>query len=150
MNQSIKSFMPSPAPAATDHEWVSQLNLTRFEPIGSETKKRMKDLFENQKDIKNLLLINLPNSLDDLKIPSLCKLKERMSLSRFDDATFLRIFCVQIATPKFRQEYNISHSDAAHMYYLAIALKYLFANYSGTFDDVFRICLYYNPHWTIN
>ncbi|KAI1706846.1 hypothetical protein Ddc_15113 [Ditylenchus destructor] len=36
MDQSIKSFMPSPAPDPTDCKWISQLNLKRFEPIGSE------------------------------------------------------------------------------------------------------------------
>ncbi|KAI1697112.1 hypothetical protein DdX_18675 [Ditylenchus destructor] len=36
MNQSIESFMPTPAPHHTDNDWIAQLNLKKFEPIGSE------------------------------------------------------------------------------------------------------------------
>ncbi|KAI1703441.1 hypothetical protein Ddc_16549 [Ditylenchus destructor] len=38
MNQSIESFMPMPAPDETDNVWISQLNLKKFEPIGSNVR----------------------------------------------------------------------------------------------------------------
>ncbi|KAI1700966.1 UDP-glucoronosyl and UDP-glucosyl transferase domain-containing protein [Ditylenchus destructor] len=102
MNQSIESFMPSPAPA--DNEWIPQLNLKRFEPIGSEAKKRMKKVFENRTDIIDCLFkINNP----DMRSTLLPRLKKEMSLERFDDPTFLRILGALIAQPKFRQEYNV-------------------------------------------
>ncbi|KAI1701658.1 f-box-like domain-containing protein [Ditylenchus destructor] len=91
LNQSIKS----PVREVTDCEWISQMNLKRFEPIGSAAKKRMKQVFE--------ILGNRRESNDDI-----LRFKEGMSLERFGDATFLRILNALLSKPEFRREYNIS------------------------------------------
>ncbi|KAI1699931.1 hypothetical protein DdX_17024 [Ditylenchus destructor] len=138
MNQSIESFMPSPAPA--DNEWIFQLNLKRFEPIGSEAKQRMKTVLENRDDVRDCLL-NIEKS--DMRSTLLPKLKERMSLERFDDPTFLRILGALIAQPKFRQEYNVwpKFPRAMLACFMLIELYGIYPN--ASFDDVKRILEFY-------
>ncbi|KAI1695987.1 hypothetical protein DdX_19278 [Ditylenchus destructor] len=123
MNQSVESFMPSPAPDRSDHEWISQLNLERFEPIGYEAsylskfadpevnilskfqaKKRMREVFENHVELRDCVT-NM--TIPSVRATMLPRLKERMSLDRFDDPSFLRIVGALVAKPKFRQEYNV-------------------------------------------
>ncbi|KAI1697117.1 macrophage migration inhibitory factor (MIF) domain-containing protein [Ditylenchus destructor] len=85
-------------------EWIGQVNLKRFEPIGTAAKKRMKDAFKDDEKFKNHLRdITLNNGMLD-------GLKERMSLERFDDRTFFRILAALVSVPKFREENNISES----------------------------------------
>ncbi|KAI1700949.1 hypothetical protein DdX_16387 [Ditylenchus destructor] len=72
MNQSIKSNVPG----SPESVWISQLNLKRYEPIGSKAKKRMNDVIEilprtNQSGFEIL----------DWKADLLI-FKERMSLER--------------------------------------------------------------------
>ncbi|KAI1707488.1 hypothetical protein Ddc_14773 [Ditylenchus destructor] len=107
MNQSIKS----PVPEINDDKWIAQLNLKRFEPIGSVTKKRAKNAFERFRN-------------GEMKVDEMA-LKERMSLERFDDVTFLRILAALVATPKFREEYNISQEQAGiiQIRYVRLLLK---------------------------
>ncbi|KAI1707306.1 hypothetical protein Ddc_14913 [Ditylenchus destructor] len=131
MNQSIKSFMPSPAPEATNDEWISQLNLKRFEPVGSKAKKAMEKVFANDVDFKCLLNGSMVLGLDTFD-----RFKEGLSLERFDDATFLRILGALVGTPKFRQEYNVPFKLAHDFVYV---LSILYENYFGSFDDVVRI-----------
>ncbi|KAI1699566.1 hypothetical protein Ddc_18510 [Ditylenchus destructor] len=89
MNQSIKS----PMHEVDDYEWISQLDLKTFEPIGSKAKERMKQTFE----------ILCRESKEDL-----LRYKKGMSLERFDDDTFLHILDALLSKPIFRQVYNIS------------------------------------------
>ncbi|KAI1700955.1 hypothetical protein DdX_16394 [Ditylenchus destructor] len=119
MNQSIKSFMPSPAPEPTDNEWISQLDLKKFLPIGSEAKKRMKNFLDNNAVVR-ICLRNLDHR--DVRYTILPNLKEGMSLERFDDASFLRILGALIAQPEFRQEYNIPPTlrRTAHLCYVKL------------------------------
>ncbi|KAI1703814.1 hypothetical protein DdX_14650 [Ditylenchus destructor] len=126
-DQHIESFMPSPAPD-TDREWISQLDLQRFEPIGSVAKNRMKEAFGNRDDFLRSLW-NATNGID-----SFVRLKQRLSLERFDDATFLRILGAMVAMPKFRQEYKISYPFAQTI------LPYTKRNRG---DDVLRIWMFY-------
>ncbi|KAI1700818.1 hypothetical protein Ddc_17927 [Ditylenchus destructor] len=67
-----------------------------------QAKKRMKETFENDDKLLNSLVTATLNTgmLDELK--------ERMSLERFDDTTFVRILMALVAMPKFREEYNVS------------------------------------------
>ncbi|KAI1703567.1 hypothetical protein Ddc_16494 [Ditylenchus destructor] len=104
MNQNIESFMPVPAPA-DNHEWIPQLNLKRFEPIGSKGKKRMKELFATWQDFDDCFCEI--ETKWEVNFEALDRLKNGMSLERFDDATFLRILFTLVAIPKFRDEYNI-------------------------------------------
>ncbi|KAI1700950.1 hypothetical protein DdX_16388 [Ditylenchus destructor] len=97
MNQSIKS----PVREVTDCEWISQMNLKRFEPIGSAAKERMRDAFE--------VLRNRESNNDILRF------KERMSLERFGDATYLRILNALLSKAEFRQEYEISQDLAEYI-----------------------------------
>ncbi|KAI1706845.1 hypothetical protein Ddc_15112 [Ditylenchus destructor] len=144
MDQSIKSFMPSPAPDPTDCKWISQLNLERFKPIGSEAKKRMQKVFENERELPNFLRnATLGNYLFD-------RLKERMSLERFDDETFLRILGALVSMPKFRKEYNISYKSGKLIINIAIELRmqlsYLINfDFGDAFADIRRIWWFYNP-----
>ncbi|KAI1699520.1 hypothetical protein DdX_17273 [Ditylenchus destructor] len=131
MNQSIGSFMPSPAPE-NDHEWIPQLNLKRFEPIGSKAKKRVKEVLENEKNLNE-------NHVFDGMID---RLKEGMSLDRFDNISFLRILGALISTPKFRQEYNIPFELA---YYFSLTLTLILdSRYDEFHDDVHRIWAFYS------
>ncbi|KAI1699517.1 hypothetical protein DdX_17269 [Ditylenchus destructor] len=118
MNQTIETFMPVPMPDSADltDEWISQLNLKKFEPIGSQAKRRMREVFRHPDD----LLCCLQNA--EMGVGSLDKLQKGMSLERFDDATFLRILGALVGTPKFRQEYNISYNffaSSKFMYYIS-------------------------------
>ncbi|KAI1697120.1 hypothetical protein DdX_18683 [Ditylenchus destructor] len=138
MNQFIKSFMPTPEPS--DSEWISQLNLKRFEPIGSAAKKRMKDAFKDEEEILNHLRNpTLGNGMLD-------GLKARMSLERFDDRTFLRILGSLVSEPKFREENNISKSTGRVINYLAchmiVGNPY---NFSQGDEDLRRISDFYLP-----
>ncbi|KAI1700822.1 hypothetical protein Ddc_17931 [Ditylenchus destructor] len=117
MDQSVKSFIPSTAPVSTDNKWNVQLYLKRFEPIGSPAKKRMKKVFENQ----TAFLYRLRYAT--LNIGMLDDLKERMSLERFDDSTFMRILKALLTVPKFREEYNISYETGKHITNIAIKLR---------------------------
>ncbi|KAI1703831.1 hypothetical protein DdX_14670 [Ditylenchus destructor] len=123
-DQSIESFMPSPEPDPTDNEWISQLNLKKFLQIGTEAKKRLKEFLMNEK-------IDFLTSF----LPQVFRYKEKMSLERFDDKTFLYILCVLIAMPNFRQEYNISQ-DAAKCVQLFCSLRV----------DTARIWWFYNSN----
>ncbi|KAI1700817.1 hypothetical protein Ddc_17926 [Ditylenchus destructor] len=140
MNQSIKSFMPSPAPEPTDNEWISQLNLKRFEPIGSKAKKLMRKAFMNQVVIQ-YCLVNVEDS--DAQTWMLQKLKKEMFLERFDDPSFLRIFGALIATPKFRQEYNVSRKLLRYieMFYIQLAMRNIYPN--DSFVDMLQILSFY-------
>ncbi|KAI1699936.1 hypothetical protein DdX_17029 [Ditylenchus destructor] len=130
MNQSIKSFMASTV-TDDDDEWISQLNLKRFEPIGSKAKKAMKEVFAKVDDLKCLCDGSMALGHDTLD-----RFKEGMSLERFDDATFLRILGALVATPKFRQEYNVPFEFADDF---VLTLLFRYQNYYGRFDDVERI-----------
>ncbi|KAI1700942.1 hypothetical protein DdX_16379 [Ditylenchus destructor] len=134
VNQTIESFMPSPTPEATDNEWISQLNLKRFEPIGSEAKKLMKEVFTRIEEFD----ISFDNVESRLTVN--IELKKRMSLERFDDETFLRILWALLAQPKFRQEYNVSLEFAC---FLTTPAGH--NNHFGDdrFDDVLRIWSFY-------
>ncbi|KAI1707503.1 hypothetical protein Ddc_14788 [Ditylenchus destructor] len=137
MNQTIESFMPMPAPEPTDCVWISKLNLKRFEPIGSKAKRRFTEVFET--DFPNFvrqlsLIMGLGSGIcDEEKVN---KYKERMSLERFDNATFVRILAALVSVPKFRQEYNIAHKSA---YRIHVVIKF-----HDKFDDVGRIWSFYN------
>ncbi|KAI1703830.1 hypothetical protein DdX_14669 [Ditylenchus destructor] len=137
MDQHIKSFMPIPAPDPTDCEWISQLDLKRFEPIGSEAKKRMREVFEKEEDD----LLNCLRRAGDWNAP-LDTFKEAMSLERYDDATFLRILSALLSKPGFREEYNVSLDLARYIKFLC-NLR-LDVRYGRTFRDVKRIWLFYN------
>ncbi|KAI1701412.1 hypothetical protein Ddc_17636 [Ditylenchus destructor] len=104
MNQSIKSFISIKSFYLTGPgaKWITDLNLKRFEPIGSKAKKQMKRVLENEKEF----LAFLRNATIDNGM--LEKLKEKMSFERFDDRTFIGILDALVSTPKFRQDYNIS------------------------------------------
>ncbi|KAI1699570.1 hypothetical protein Ddc_18514 [Ditylenchus destructor] len=131
MNQSIKSFMPVSTPD-TDNTWITQLNLKRFKPIGSNAKKRMKEVFEKRVVHRNCIC----------DIHGLEVVKKGMSLERFDFPTFLRILGALIATLKFCQEYNfrsISISSIETCFFL-IASSYP----NVSFVDVERILSFYN------
>ncbi|KAI1697116.1 hypothetical protein DdX_18679 [Ditylenchus destructor] len=136
MNQSIKSFMPTPAPEPSDSEWIAQLNLKRFEPIGSAAKKRMKETFEHEREFLYLLR---DATLD---IGMLDGFKERMSLERFDDATFLRILGALVAIPKYQEEYKITERTSNRINFLA---SFLIASnpYNGEYEDLRRISKFY-------
>ncbi|KAI1700963.1 hypothetical protein DdX_16402 [Ditylenchus destructor] len=136
LNQSIKSFMPIPPPE-TDDEWISQLNLKKFEPVGSAAKKRMMDAFHKKNDS---LRCNGFNYLDSGQFD---RLKERMSLQRFNNLTFFGILGALVATPKFRQEYNISRNFAHSI--ACFVIQYC---YFGVFNDVVRIWSFYNSDWS--
>ncbi|KAI1693342.1 hypothetical protein Ddc_22900 [Ditylenchus destructor] len=121
--------MLSPATEPTDHknlyyEWILQLNLKRFEPIGSIAKKRMKEAFGE--------LENLKKSLGTTKFD---EYQKRMSLERFNRESFYRIMDALMARQTFRQEYNISY-ELARWVTLIYQLK--------SFDDVRRIWSFYN------
>ncbi|KAI1707490.1 hypothetical protein Ddc_14775 [Ditylenchus destructor] len=138
MNQSIKSFMPSPTPDHTDNEWISQLDLKRFEPIGSEAKNRMEEAFGYK--------YYLPHIIRDAKKYSnfgmLKHVKKRMSLERFKDKTFMRILGALLATPEFLEEYNVSDNYARTI--TSFANKYY-----GPFNDVVRMWAFYDPGYSL-
>ncbi|KAI1700960.1 hypothetical protein DdX_16399 [Ditylenchus destructor] len=141
MNQSIESFMPSPAPETTDNEWISQLNLKRFEPIGSKAKRRFTEVFE--KDFPNLLcqisrIAGMGTGICDQD--KVDKYKEGMSLERFDNKTFVRILAALVSVPEFRQEYNIPTKLLSFNY-----IRYAIRS-DETFDDVRRIWSFYNEN----
>ncbi|KAI1703443.1 hypothetical protein Ddc_16551 [Ditylenchus destructor] len=73
---------------------------------------------------------------------SLGKFKERMSLERFDDPTFLRVLCALVSMPEFREEYNVTWSLAGYIHFLC--KQQLENRYSQTFQDVKRIWSFYN------
>ncbi|KAI1697110.1 hypothetical protein DdX_18672 [Ditylenchus destructor] len=137
MDQSIESFMPTPAPDFTDHEWIVQLNLKKFEPIGSEAKKRMKDAFEDEDEI----LDHLRDAT--LNTGMLDELKARVSLERFDDKTFLRILSAFILVPKFREEYNISEFKGRVIVCTAIPLMVGQPLNVEAYEDLRRISKFY-------
>ncbi|KAI1695988.1 hypothetical protein DdX_16391 [Ditylenchus destructor] len=134
MNQSIKSFLP------VGNEWISQLDFKRFLPIGSQAKNRMKSVFENR--YLRVCLGNIENS--DLRATMLPRIKERMSLERFDDPTFLRILGALIARPEFRQEYNVctNLTVCVKICYQVIADHFIYPN--DSFLDVMRILGFYS------
>ncbi|KAI1699569.1 hypothetical protein Ddc_18513 [Ditylenchus destructor] len=124
-NQSIKSFMPSPTPKRNDNKWVSQLNLKKFEPIDSVAKKAMKEVFFNDDDFKYLV-----SNTMGITLHTFDQFKESLSLERFDDPTSLRILGALLATPNFRQEYNVPHK---HAYKFVQWLNLL--HHDDSFDD---------------
>ncbi|KAI1692593.1 hypothetical protein DdX_21163 [Ditylenchus destructor] len=133
MNQSIASFMPSPEHDRSDNEWISQLNLKRFEPIGFKAKKAMRKVLVND---DNLMYLGR-NTMD-------ITLKEKLSLERFDDPTSLRIFCALLASPKFRQEYNVPLKLAfKHVAWLSLFY------HDDSFNDVIRIWAFYEENGDI-
>ncbi|KAI1695993.1 hypothetical protein DdX_19284 [Ditylenchus destructor] len=101
-----QGIVPDPA-----HAWISPLNLKQYEPIGSAAKKRMREVFEKEEDD----LLNCLRRAGDWKVP-LKKFKEKMSLQRFDDATFLRILNTLLSNPEFRRKYNVSRNMAGYLY----------------------------------
>ncbi|KAI1707498.1 hypothetical protein Ddc_14783 [Ditylenchus destructor] len=139
MNQSIESFMPLPAPEPSNNVWISQLNLKRFEPIGSQAKKRLTEAFYRI-NLNNLLELIRLILKDRNRLPCheemIDKYKEIMSLERYDTATFVRILCALIATPKFRQDYKIPIKFAHHIWWAISS--------NERFDDVARIYSFYN------
>ncbi|KAI1699516.1 hypothetical protein DdX_17268 [Ditylenchus destructor] len=148
MDQSIDSFMPSPAPEHADREWISQLNLKRFEPIGSKAKKRMKQVFENEKDFQNFLVnvsshfrstshFRIISGSTALGIAKLDSYKEIMSLERLDDLSFLQILGVLVAMPKFRQEYNISAKFARCIHMEMVTIYSILNNTSLHTQSIF-------------
>ncbi|KAI1695374.1 hypothetical protein Ddc_21273 [Ditylenchus destructor] len=132
MNQSIESFMPMPEP--TDDEWISQLNLKRFEPIGSVAKNRIKELFEKE-DFMSSMQVEYRNV-------SLLRFRKTMSLERFNVATFLRILGALVSTPKFRQEYNVTSHTAKIIHFVCGFQLATF--YKETVRDLNRIWDCYN------
>ncbi|KAI1713256.1 hypothetical protein Ddc_12016 [Ditylenchus destructor] len=109
MNQSIE-YEEIIAPNPIDDvcccfRCLAALNLKRFEPIGSEAKKRMKEVFENQTEFLYLL------SIATLDTGMLDGIKTGMSLERFDDETFLRILSVLVSVPKFCEEHKIKEPE---------------------------------------
>ncbi|KAI1713349.1 hypothetical protein Ddc_12004 [Ditylenchus destructor] len=104
----ITNFLPNDD--VTDLMLVSRnfnaLVTPRLQKI-NEAKKRMKDIFQ---------------SLSGYRYESLVRVKERMSLERFDDATFLHILSALLSKPEFRQEYNISQDVAGRINYICTNL----------------------------
>ncbi|KAI1695990.1 hypothetical protein DdX_19281 [Ditylenchus destructor] len=143
MNQSIKSFMPMPAPDPADNEWITKLDLKRFLPIGSEAKKPMKKLIKNTKFVQ-YCLCNVHHP--DVRNGKLQRLKRKMSLERFDDPTFLRILGALIAIPEFRQEYNIWgwQTGSVELCYQMLDLHHVYPGHD--FGDVKRILVFYDDH----
>ncbi|KAI1703446.1 hypothetical protein Ddc_16554 [Ditylenchus destructor] len=139
MNQSIKSFMPSPEPSPFDHDWIRQLNLNKFEPIGSVAKKRMKEFFEDNAEND---FLNWVRGVGDLGQISLEKCKKRTSLERFNNPTFLRVLCALISRPKFRQEYKIPRDLAESI--KSVCKNRLGISFGQTFRDVERISVFYD------
>ncbi|KAI1692595.1 hypothetical protein DdX_21165 [Ditylenchus destructor] len=143
MNQSIKSFTSSPAP--TDNEWIPQLNLKRFEPIGSAAKNQMKKTFQDRN--------NFLSCFEHIRLELLDKFKKGLSLERFDDLTFLRILMAFVATPRFRQKYSFSGLSALLITHHANCFREKYENFFGpfneTFDDVRRIWSFYNPNYGV-
>ncbi|KAI1704930.1 hypothetical protein Ddc_15949 [Ditylenchus destructor] len=101
MNQTIESFETTPTSEDAD-EWVAQLNLKRFEPIGSVAKKRMKELLVNIQEFEDCF--HKFNEKPELDIGTFDRIKQGMSLERFDDAAFLHIMFAFVSTPEFCQE----------------------------------------------
>ncbi|KAI1703445.1 hypothetical protein Ddc_16553 [Ditylenchus destructor] len=134
VNQSIESFMPSPEPSPTDNEWISQLNLKRFEPIGSEAKSRMKELFEKED------FMNSMRKKEDRNV-FILRFREAMSLERFDVTSFLRILGALVLAPKFRQEYNVPGHAVEFIHY--VCKFHLATFYKETIHDLDRIWLFY-------
>ncbi|KAI1707496.1 hypothetical protein Ddc_14781 [Ditylenchus destructor] len=141
LDQHIESLMPSPEPEENNDEWIPQLNLKRFEPIGYKAKKRMKDAFHNQNELLYCMRVDIKNLGKFL----FYRLKAAMSLQRFDYSTFFRISCSLLATPKFRQEYNISLRMARRIIWLAIQCH---ESHFGPLNDVERIWSFYNPEYS--
>ncbi|KAI1697119.1 hypothetical protein DdX_18682 [Ditylenchus destructor] len=125
------------------HEWISQLNLKRFEPIGSAAKKRMKDMFENEEEFRNHLSSATIGCDIGMLDEILDGLKERMSLERFDNLTFLCILSALVSVPKFREEYNISKSTGLICVHMA---SYEYNRNFETCEDMLRIWKFYNPN----
>ncbi|KAI1701408.1 hypothetical protein Ddc_17632 [Ditylenchus destructor] len=153
MEQHIESFMPADAIHLCDHhrqpghdihetddnEWIPQLNLKQFEPIGSVAKKRAKEVFENEKNSVTKILEHEEKD-PQFAFDMLKRLKKGMSLERFGDISFLRILAALVSVPKFRQEYNISFIWAKHfLMYLIVCLSL-----SESFVDVHRMWFFYN------
>ncbi|KAI1703439.1 hypothetical protein Ddc_16547 [Ditylenchus destructor] len=145
MNQSIESFMPMPAPDETDSNWITQLNLQRFEPVGSEAKKRMKEVFKEDSR-ENAFLKCVRNAKD--RNVSLHRFKQILSLERFDDPTFLRVLCVLLSRPKFCEEYNVMCSMAGYIH--LICKHRLEHRYGQTFRDVELIWAFYHSYYPIS
>ncbi|KAI1703832.1 hypothetical protein DdX_14671 [Ditylenchus destructor] len=139
-NLSIESFMPKPV--ETDNEWISQLDLKRFEPIGFKAKKQMKEFFEKVDDDDDFLKC-LRKAGD--QNASLDRFKKIMSLERFNDPTFLRVLCTLISIPEFRVEYNVTWSLTSYIHFLC--KQRLENRYSQTFRDVKRIWSFYNRYY---
>ncbi|KAI1701405.1 hypothetical protein Ddc_17629 [Ditylenchus destructor] len=147
MKQSILSFMPLPESDPADHKWISQLELKRFKPIGSNAKRRMMKVFQHPDDV----LCCLQNA--KMCMGTLDMIQKGMSLERFDDTTFIRILGTLVAMPKFRQEYNISYNFYArsnfkyyihNLYYLNWGWKVKPDHGLGSFDDVIEIWSFYD------
>lgn len=62
----------------------------------------MKEVFEDEDNFLYFLRNATPEN------GMLVELKERMSLERFNDPTFVCILGTLVAVPKFRQDYDIS------------------------------------------
>ncbi|KAI1704929.1 hypothetical protein Ddc_15948 [Ditylenchus destructor] len=142
MNQTIESFMPTPAPEDHD-EWISQLNLKRFKPIGSVAKKRMKKLLANVREFEDCF--HKFYDKREIDIGTFDILKEGMSLERFDDTTFLRILFTLVSTPQFRQEYNVP-TDLSDPLRACLIFIVVVPNQipSSHFEDVVRIFNFYD------
>ncbi|KAI1699521.1 hypothetical protein DdX_17274 [Ditylenchus destructor] len=128
MDQSVKSLF-SPSALHPGSEYISEQNLKRIEPVGSKAKKRMKEVFEDKKELQDCL------GNATLNTGMLDGLKKRMSLERFGDATFLRILKALFTTPKFLQDYNISLniSYICRLHIMQINAKYNYEIFIITF-----------------
>ncbi|KAI1703833.1 hypothetical protein DdX_14672 [Ditylenchus destructor] len=136
MNQSITSFKPKLKPELSDCEWIPQLNLERFEPIGFVAKRRMKEAFKRIEDA----FLHCSHYAGE-RVP-LERFKERMSLERFKDATFLRIFSALVSRPKFREEYKIRLDMSNYIH--SVCEFVLETRYSETCHDLKRIWSFYD------
>ncbi|KAI1706749.1 hypothetical protein Ddc_15158 [Ditylenchus destructor] len=147
INQHFDSFLPSPAPE-TDHEWISKLNLKRFEPIGSHAKKLMTKLMND--GFLNCVRYSM-GWMGEEERPELLEIaKRRMFLERFGDTTFIRIMGALVATPKFRKKYNVSNRFA-DSYHCILGFPLLLSTiYPANFDDVRRIWSFYEENKIIS
>ncbi|KAI1703813.1 hypothetical protein DdX_14649 [Ditylenchus destructor] len=129
MNQSIES----PDPEIKDGDWIAQLDLKRFEPIGSVAKKHMREMFATADKF-------LPNARDD----EWAEIKEKMSLERFSYWTFLRIFCALLSSEEFRGNHSIPSDTAKEFHNAAGDLKQ--ANYDPyvLYWTGISVSVYYN------
>ncbi|KAI1700956.1 hypothetical protein DdX_16395 [Ditylenchus destructor] len=105
-------------------EWMPQLNLKKFEAIGSEAKKRMKDAFRNQNDFLHCIGFKVRNwTLYRVlkKRLSLERFKERLSFgfwahfSRHRNSVKSTIFRVTLHTPSLAMSISITWSTLDHL-----------------------------------